>query len=514
MSISLALYGFFSRTQGRHFFWVLLLGCFTTALPAHAANPTPSFFQCGGALEASIWKQWNESGKEYLNNQLISKRLVAQGDTYALYDFEIKFHNLLAMAQRCQRIDRQLELAEAVKLTYVQLEQAPAKRSGKAWVCRGGAVCNAKNRLLNNEVMLNSVQFLAFATSVASGLARNKPSENSSDFADETAQIAWQHLQRWSDANARTALRKRIAASPDDVKNGSSALFFLDRDIWQISIYADLASILSSRSALENAMDLDGQPGKEARDHLGLLLKLFKSRTTMVTATGADGKPLLLADLDRGFERLYADNRYAGYSGAEKPVSCAAAPDDSKRKEKIQVRVSASSLEPVDSVGWDISHARRLVHFFDAIERNRSALQSVFGLSDKDLPSQKTMASFAHQLRLNVWNQDKDYPLFANYYSGANGWYRVAYDNGTDRCSEGYPPYGLSDSFPSGGYVTWSIWDKRIGELGQRLYALTNSDAEVDQEFIKKYYPQYSRTATIKNRLTHEMMFFPTLVTK
>lgn len=516
MPTRLHLSGFFSRIRGWRLVLALLLGCGAATLPVHSASTVPSFFQCGGALEDSIWKQWDESGKEYLNNQLISKRLVAQGDTYALYDFEIKFHNLLSMAQRCQRIDRQLEFADAVKLTYVELEQAPAKGSGKAWVCRGGAVCNAKNRLLNNEVMLNSAQFLAFATSVASGLARNKPSAKSSDFADETVQIASQHLQRWNDARARMALRKRIAASPSDVKDDSSALFFLDKDIWQISIYADMAGILSSRPALGNAVGVDGETGKDAREHLGLLLKLFKSRTTLVTVTDSDGKSLVLADLDRGFWRLYADNRYAGYSGAEKPVSCAAATDDSKRTEKvqIQVRVPASSLKPVDSVGWDISHARRLVHFFEAIERNRSALQKVFGLSDKDLPSQQTMASFAHQLRLNVWNQDMDYPLFSNYYSGANGWYRVAYDNGTDRCMEGYPPYGLSDSFPSGGYATWSIWDKRIGELGQRLYALMNSDAKVDQEFINKYYPQHSRAAMTNSRLTYEMMFWPSLVNR
>ena len=51
-------------------------------------------------------------------------------------------------------------------------------------------------------------------------------------------------------------------------------------------------------------------------------------------------------------------------------------------------------------------------------------------------------------------NGDATQPLFSNYWSGVNGWYRVAYDNGADQCREGYPPYGLTDSFPTGGYLT------------------------------------------------------------
>jgi hypothetical protein len=293
----------------------LLLPVFAVALPVEASNKPFSFFQCGGELENRIWQEWNGAGKEYLINELITNRLVGLGDTYSLYDFEISFHNLLALAQRCKRIDRQLEFAKIVKMTYAQLEQTPGKDLGQAWICRGGAICNKKNRLIDTEVMLSSVQFLAFATSVANGLARNASSTEGSSFVDETAHIALQHMWRWGGAKARLALKNRITASPGDVKDGSSALFFTDKDIWQISIYADLAGLLARRPGLRREVVLDFEQFKAMREHVAQLLKLFQARTTLMTVKDADGKPLVVADLDRGFWRLYVDNRYAGYSG-------------------------------------------------------------------------------------------------------------------------------------------------------------------------------------------------------
>jgi hypothetical protein len=492
-------------------FVLMLLGASATLVQSHAVSPSPSFFQCGGELETRIWQQWDNEAKGYVVKQLIAKRLVARGDTYALYDFEMSFHNLLAMAQRCQRVDRQLELAEAVKLTYLQLQQDPSEGSGMAWICRGGAICNEKNRLINTEVMLTSVQFLAFATSMANGLVRNLATSHGESFSDETARIVLQHLQRWSGIQARQTLRKRIAAKRTDIKDGSSTLLLTDKDLWQIAIYADLAGILVQRPTLKNILGLDDQKFGVLREQVTLLLKLFHARTTLMTVTEPGGQKVVVADLERGFWRLFADNRYAGYNGENSPVNCVSVPGYPEQK-KIEIRIDARTLEPMDEVGWDISHARRLVHFFEAVERNRDALQSVYGLSDKDIPSQQVMASFARQLLTKVWNQDADYPLFANYYSGVNGWYRVAYDNGTGRCMKGIPPYGLTNSFPTGGYSTWGVFDNRLSALAQRLYVLSKSNKEIDKIFIKTYYSNFSGSASPGVRLISEQMFWPSLI--
>jgi len=490
----------------------LLVGGSTPAIPRQAAAKSMSVYACGGKVEADVWRKWDETGFSYVQRQLIETRLVGAGDTYALYDFEIAFHNLLAMAQRCQRAGRQLQMLKLVTAAYAKLVPAPENQPGRAWICRGGTVCNSTNRLVNTEVMLPSVQFLAFASSLAQGLNQSSPSALTRDFVDRTASIALEHLVRWSALPARVALRKRIAAKPEDITDGSSALFLTDRDLWQIAIYADLAGVLASQPQLLKQTATDKATFAALQEQLVLLLRLFANRTTAQTMFDPlAGKPVKLADLDAGFWRLFADNRYAGYTGSDKPVVCK--PNaDKPGTFQVETRIKPASMAPVATLGWDLSHARRLVHFFDAIERNRAALVKVFGLSGSDLPSRDTMAAFARQLRVKVWNQDKTKPLFSNYFSGANGWYRVAYDNGTGRCAEGYPPYGLTDAFPTGGFATWEALDPGMRGLGERIYALTRSNDADDQRFVNTYYASLGLKAGDNARMVAAMMFWPTLV--
>jgi hypothetical protein len=102
--------------------------------------------------------------------------------------------------------------------------------------------------------------------------------------------------------------------------------------------------------------------------------------------------------------------------------------------------------------------------------------------------------------------------LFTNYWSGANGWFRVAYDNGTGQCQEGYPPYGMSDAFLSGGYITWERYRPVIGILGRRLHQLIDSPRAQDRRFICRYYPEFGTSAAAQNRALSKFMFLPTLV--
>jgi hypothetical protein len=126
-------------------------------------------------------------------------------------------------------------------------------------------------------------------------------------------------------------------------------------------------------------------------------------------------------------------------------------------------------------VGWDISHARRLAHVLDALVRNQTAIAETWGGLGVDVSWTRITRAFAKNLVAKVWNGDSQFPLFANYWNGANGWYRVAYDNGTGQCREGTPPFGLTASFPEGGYAAWSRYQPTIGRLGFQLYALFKS---------------------------------------
>jgi len=183
-----------------------------------------------------------------------------------------------------------------------------------------------------------------------------------------------------------------------------------------------------------------------------------------------------------------------------------------KTKKVVKYNVMGEQVQKRTDTGWDISHARRLVHALDALERNSAALKNVFSLKDVQLPSSVLTKGFANTLIAVVWNGDKENPLFSNYFSGANGWYRVAYDIGIGQCREGTPPFGLTISFPTGGYITWARHNPTIGLLGQRLYELTSSKDGKVNPFIIKYYPGLRKSVPAQKINLPRFMFLPSLV--
>jgi hypothetical protein len=121
-------------------------------------------------------------------------------------------------------------------------------------------------------------------------------------------------------------------------------------------------------------------------------------------------------------------------------------------------------------------------------------------------------AQFAAQLVVAVWKGDRDWPLFANFWDGTDGWYRVAYDNGTKACVEGYAPSELSDSFATGGFAVWGHHQPVLGELGQRLYRLSLGGQPAATSFIDRYYSQLGTRASPNNRMLTQLMFWPSIV--
>lgn len=464
-----------------------------------------STFVCGGKIESEVWDLWDRVAKNYFYTRFLQDRLLKQGDVYALYDFQIYTHNVVSMARRCNRINRLQEVAKLIEVAYGALESSS---QGRRWVCRGGAICNDKNRLLNTEVQLCSVQFLGLVSSAANALASSNAPLNDEDklFIRNTVKIVIEHLLRWGDDAAINSFRKVAKVTPQDVKKGSSEFFFTDKPLWMITIYAELAGILQSKSVL----GLDEIPAADMERlsrHLSALLEFFSARVSIQHDPNSRLGNVDLADIDRGYWRFFADNRYAGYEKEEAPVVCLPLEND-KAKFKQEVRVSADSVPQRQDIGWDISHARRLVNALDAIERNRKSMAYIFSLSEKQLPSRALPQAFANTLVAVVWNGDTAKPLFANYWCGANGWYRVAYDSsGAGQCINGYPPYGISDSFLTGGYIAWAKYNPVIGLLGQNLYYLLESAKRDDAFFVDKYY-----AGLRKQNVYSRMMFLPSIV--
>lgn len=463
-------------------------------------------FRCDGKIESDVWTLWDTSARRFLRDEMVFNRLKKAGDTYALYDIQVYAQNLVEMAVRCGRGNRLKEIAELVDLALDEMTDPPeaAPRSGKRWICRGGRVCNATNKLLDTEIALNSQQFLTFAMRVARALAAARDWPADRRFVERVTTTATYHLQRWTGGKDALRLAERMVAKPADVRDGQSRLFFTDQDLWVLDIAAEVAGVLAVRPELSPALPNNGLAGDVKRDVIGLL-ELLSRRVVQLPLNSPVIGQAVGADIDRGFWRLYRDSRYAGYEGAEKPAECVAG-------RPASVRVAPDKVRVVDTIGWDFSHARRLVHVTGALERNRAALRQVFDVPDRSMPPVDLPRQFAAQLIAAVWNGDRDQPLFANYWNGTNGWYRVAYDIGLGSCLEGYAPSMLSDAFVTGGFVTWGARYPVIGELGQRVYKLSQSNEPPARQFIETYYGQLAAKASANNRMLTQLMFWPSLV--
>lgn len=483
-----------------------LLFCILVALSAPvdaAPEPSQSQYFCGQQVEQEVWGLWDRSAKQQFTDKLVGERLTKQGDTYALYDIQTYLHNLVAMSARCGRTDRLLEVARVLGPVFSDLSAAP-RGKGEAWVCRGGPICNERNRSLGGEVQLASVQFLGLASAVAARLA-TATSEDAITFRRVVAKTALVHLARWSSTDALEKIRKKsmtraIADAPDP------GMAFEDKQLWMIAIYANLAYLAANDQRVAAMVRSIAPEPDRYRQHLASLLQLFQSRVSIDTTKGGG---IQSADIDRGFWRANRDNRYAGYSEAQKPVECIRR---SRGRTESVVMVAADQPVPTEGSGWDLSHARRLVHALDAIDLGRDAMPAVYGIGASALPRVDLRELFASQLVHKIWNNDPIHPLFRNYWGGANGWYRVDYDNGTGRCNEGTPPFGLSIAFATGGYVTWGARVPEVGQLGRRIYSLSLSDEPDSKGFVTQYYSDLQEPEQSLKGTMSRLMFWPSLV--
>lgn len=473
-------------------------GVLCVLMASGMAQAASSDLACGSTLERDVWRLWNGKGLPLIRDNLLRDGLKEKGDVYALYDTQAYVHNLVSMAARCGRTQ---ELAGIAAVLSSSFDGLTAQDGQPEWVCRGGRVCSAANGLLNKEIVLTNSQFLAVLGQLASTLAPvAKPGSTEAAFVDKVAGLLVSHLDRWSSPQT-LRLDERLRATPASVKDESSKWFFNDTDLWMLSMHAELAGILQARPDLRPVLNTPGAVRRQA-GLLGLL-ELVKARITLVPGT-VPSQPR--AEIDRGFWRLYPDSRYAGYKLDAPPVVCGVG------KEPATVKVPANSVPVVDTVGWDISHARRLVHFTDAMTRQRQALIQEFKVPESALPPVGLEAALARQLSEKIWNRDSARPLFANYWDGTAGWYRVAYNPGNGRCAAGNPPYGLSDAFATGGFATWAVHVPVLGDLAEKLLHLTAAPSGDDTVFLKANYPGLEAGASVGTRTLNQLMFWPTLV--
>lgn len=475
----------------------ILLGLTT---PARAAAPSPApESRCGDPLESRVWALWDREGQTFIAREMVQRRALADGDAYALYDLQGYLRALADMAMRCKRGERLAALA--AMLLPVLDAQVGLPDGGKGWICRGGRVCNDVNKLKGKEVVLDSLQFLALASRIAGRLGES-PEEKV--FTERVVATMVDHLVRLEHSAAVKTLPERTEAAPSLIKDGSSRLVITDLDLWAIDLYAELAGLIARRPELVAYLP-DGWLTSGARASVSGFLRLMRGRLSLQPVKLPGGATALGGDLDRGFWRLHADSRYAGYVGDSPPANCSPG-------QSAKLHLPADQVPLVETLGWDFSHARRLVTALDAVEQRRDAMLKAYRLPPGDLPAAGLPQAFAVQLLGVLWNHDSTYPLFTNFWDGSNGWYRVAYDNGTGACRSGTPPWGLTDSFATGGFIAWGRYQPPLSELGIQIYRLSQTADQQATAFITKNYSQLGSQASSNNRMLTQLMFWPNLV--
>ncbi len=450
--------------------------------PASSQHKTD--FSKKGEIHDRVIHLWNTHYRDHFASE-IERRLFRDGDVYVLYDVQIGgLQSFVEMTRRCKDTQQIAELVDLIAPVFSALKPVPDAGNSAGWICTGGNICTAYG-FIGKEVPLCSVQFLGLVGALASSVSGNIPSHQRTAgqkaFLSGAFNTMAVQLNRWLTTGYFASVDRRLQTTAADIKDGSSRNFFSDRDLWYLTVLSDLSEL--HRFGIQPA----GEDGKNAFEELrdkkeGIqkTFDLFLARTAL--SSSAKG---VRADLDKGFWKYYFDNRYAGYTGDLIPVGWENG-SDGKPEMKVQVKWDSAFI--AQDAGWDISHSRRLVPALETFVRNRENIKALWGYDNPAFDPVALRKAFANQIIEKIWNGDIKYPLFSNFWSGDNGWYRVAYANQTGRQFAGYPPYGLTLSIANGGYPVWGAFNPTLNDIFMNIYQLSQADDDVARSFVSKHY--------------------------
>ncbi|MCF3108765.1 hypothetical protein LL912_08240 [Niabella sp. CC-SYL272] len=485
-------------------FPVAFMLLFTLTGPVLSQEKTD--FSKNGAVHDQVIHAWNHYFRDHYAAEL-QKRLFEQEDVYVLYDVQIGgLQAFTEMTRRCKDLRQIAELADLLSPVFSVLKPIPGSNNSTGWICSGGNICTAYG-LLGKEVPLCSVQFLGLLGALATSISENIPPDQQTvalrTFVKNTFNTMAVQLDRWLTVDYFSSVQKRLQATVADVKDKNSGYYFTDRDLWYLTVLSDLSELQQSGVQAASA---DGKNAFEAllnkKGNIKKIFDLFVARSFLTQSPNG-----IRAEIDKGFWKYHFDNRYAGYTGTQSPVSWE---KEGNGEWKMRSLVQWNSSYLVQDAGWDISHSRRLVPAFETFIRNRENIKRVWGAAFDPVVLCK---AYANQIVEKLWNGNTRYPLFSNLWSGDNGWYRVAYASQTGRQFAGYPPYGLSSSIPDGGYAVWGAIQPTLHTIFRTIFQLSQSDDTGAKSFMAQYYPQLSgNRSDIIKRSTNHFAFLSDLV--
>jgi hypothetical protein len=427
---------------------------------------------------------WEQAAKPYVTHQ-IEEALNNEGDVYVLYFTQEEMQSFVEMVRRCNDTTQLNELATTLNEAFKSLRPLPDDPTERQWVCSGGHTCTAANKELGREVQLCSAQFLGLLGAVATDIVEIVPKSDRTQaenaFLANAMSAMATETNRWLSAVYFSSVIRRTAIKPADIKDGSSQNFFVDKDLWMMTTLSDLSELYGADVRMPPDAKNAIAELQAKSDEISAMFSLFLDR---INLTGPAGERRAL--LDEGYWRNFADFKYALYNGSLSPVECAR---DSSGQAIKRTRVAPDPAYIDPNMGWDISHARRLVPALATFTRNKANLRKVFGYESVSFEPAALQLAFSNQIVAMIWNKNPAYPLFGNFWDGQNGWYRAGFDDGSGKCEPGQGPYSLSQSFATGGYIEWSGVNTTVGTLGARIYQLLNSKDLMAVKFLTRYYP-------------------------
>jgi len=471
-----------------------------TQAPTEHQTSSVLDLSCTGDVHTQAITLWEHSLRDYFNKQ-INNGLNKSGNVYVLYYTQEELQPFVEMTRRCKDRQQIAELVETLNPTFTSLRPLPSAPNVRGWVCTGGPTCTSGNHLLGKEVPLCSAQFLGLLGALATDIVETIPADQRTvaekTFVTNAATAMATQLDNWLSPTYFKQVVVRTNMTPADVKDGQSKYFFQDRDLWYMTTLSDLAELHRAGIKLN---DVGVRAFKSLQAKHNQIKNMFDLFLARITLTNTSSGPR--AEIDRGYWRNYADSKYAAYNASTSPVLCHKNTLGLMQK-TFRIKSEASYLDP--NLGWDLSHARRLIPALNTFVRNRSNLATVYGYQNQAFDPARLQVALANQVIDKIWNKDKQYPLFSNFWDGSNGWYRAGYENGTGNCQPGQAPYSLAWSFPTGGYPQWGEFNYIIRSLTTRLYELFKSTNPKDEGFVSKYYPalwKYSKTHSEKSKVS------------
>ncbi len=418
------------------------------------------------------WKYNKPFFFDYLKTNL------EKGNTYALYNMQIYTNNLV---RYCSFVNDYEILNDLIEINLLSYKYLIFDRDGfRKWIYTFTDDPELVS-LINKEIELSSIQYLYLISKIIHIIAsidQNKRTSIMSDFVDKFLPIIIKdHYLRWLPNYTTSLERKYLKLFPQKFQNAIN-----DKEL---QLAGGIAEILSANSKDNNLIPLTTNQKESMISFINLANRLLRSRLSESELVDFNGEKVKGINFDLGMWDEYPDYSYSGYTGTSFPT--------------------LADKKSATNVGWDISHARRLVHVFDSLYEYRN-------LTNGDFPDESVMVGLTNQVVYGVFNKDFDKPLFTNYMDGTNGWYRVNYAN---RENFGYGPYALSNSIPTGGYGFWSRYNPDMNKILNSFWSMIKKGktGKPDNEYLSVIGNYYSSGYfKIDQSPSNILMFLPSMV--